>query len=113
MTQASVLAVAAEETVGATSIEGMFLQYGLIGAIAFALGIYALRTIKATEARAQRLEEDNRRLYQIMAEQMIPALTKATDAVGDATIVMAEIRKQAEIDAAVESARQARGRHVG
>lgn len=91
-----------------TSIEGIFLQYGLIGAVALILGFYARNAIKSTEARAQRLEEDNRRLYQIMADQMIPALTKATGAVSDATAVMTEIRKRDEINAAIEAARRAR-----
>ncbi len=91
-----------------TSIEGIFLQYGLIGAVALALGIYARSAIKSTEDRAQRLEDDNRRLYGIMAEQMVPALTKATEAVADASTIMSEIRKQAEINAAVEAARRLR-----
>ncbi len=76
--------------------------------VILALGFYARNAIKATEARAQRLEEDNRRLYQIMTDSMIPALTKATEAVADATAIMAEIRKQAEINAAVEAARKLR-----
>jgi hypothetical protein len=98
----------AAATSGATSIEGIFLQYGLIGAIALVLGVYAKRAIDATEQRARRLEDDNRRLYQIMADQMIPALTKATDAVADATAVITEIRRRDEINAAVEAARRAR-----
>lgn len=90
------------------SVEGIFLQYGLIGAVALVLGFYAQRAIKATEERAKRLEDDNRRLYGIMSDQMIPALTKATGAVSDATAVMTEIRKREEINAAVEAARRVR-----
>lgn len=90
------------------SIEGIFLQYGLIGAVAFALGLYARSAIKATEDRCRRLEEDNRRLYQIMSDQMVPALTKASAAVVDATAVLAEVKKRGEIDAAVEAARRLR-----
>jgi hypothetical protein len=90
------------------TVEGIFLQYGLIGAVALVLGIFARRAINSTEARAQRLEDDNRRLYQMMTDQMIPALTKATEAVADATAIMAEIRRQAEIESAVEAARRRR-----
>lgn len=97
------LAVAADSP--AVSIEGIFLQYGLVGAVALVLGFYARNAIKNTELRAQRLEEDNRRLYQIMADQMIPALTKATGAVNEATVIMAEIKRREEINAAVEAAR--------
>jgi hypothetical protein len=102
------LAWLAEAASSIPSIEGIFLQYGLIGAIALTLGIYARSTIKSTEARAQRLEDDNRRLYQMMTDQVIPALTKATEAVADATTVIAEIRKQAEINSAVEAAQRRR-----
>jgi hypothetical protein len=92
----------------ASSIEGIFLQYGVIGAVALALGLYARGTIRSTEQRAQRLEEDNRRLYQLMAEQFVPALTKAAQAVADATEIMAEIRKRDEIHAVLEAARKLR-----
>jgi hypothetical protein len=93
---------------GGASIESILLNLGLPGVVILALGIYARTTIKSTGDRANRLEEDNRRLYQIMADQMIPALTKATSAVIDATAVMAEIRKRDEINAAVEAARRLR-----
>lgn len=103
-----VLADAGASAAGSTpiTIEGVLLNLGLPGVVILALGIYARSTIKSTEARADRLEEDNRRLYQIMTDSMIPALTKATEAVADATTIMAEIRKQAEINAAVEAARK-------
>ena len=91
------------------SIEGIFLQYGLIGAVALGLGLYARNSIKQTEDRARRLEEDNRRLDGIMADQMVPALTKAASAVADATAIMAAIQKRDEIRAAVEAARKLRG----
>jgi hypothetical protein len=90
------------------SIEGIFLQYGLIGAVALALGLFSRGAIAETKQRAQRLEDDNRRLYQIMTDQMIPALTKATDAVSDCTAVMSEVRRREEINAAVEAARKQR-----
>jgi hypothetical protein len=103
------LLLLAAATTGSPSIEGIFLQYGLIGAIALILGIFARRAIASTEARAQRLEEDNRRLYQMMAEQMVPALTKATEAVVDATAIMAEIKHRADIETAIaEAARRRR-----
>ncbi len=90
------------------TLEGILLNLGLPGVVILALGFYARNAIKNTEARADRLEEDNRRLYQMMTESMIPALTKATEAVADATAIMAEIRKQGEIHAAVEAARKLR-----
>lgn len=103
----------------ATSIEGIFLQYGLIGAVALALGIYARSAIKGTEERARRLEDDNRKLYQIMTDQMIPALTRATDTTMEATEVLTDIQRRDEHEkarqAALEEARRLAGldRHDG
>lgn len=94
---------------GATpTIEGIFLQYGLIGAVALALGLYSRSSIKAGQDREKRLEEDNRRLYGIMADQFVPALTKSSTALAEATAIMAEIKKRDEINAAVEAARKVR-----
>lgn len=92
----------------AVSVESILLNLGLPGVVILALAWYARANIKSTDERAKRLEDDNRRLYQIMADQMIPALTKATTAVADATAVMGEIKRRDEISAAVEAARKAR-----
>jgi hypothetical protein len=88
------------------TIESVLLNLGLPGVVILVLGIYAHTTIKSTEERSKRLEDDNRRLYQIMTDSMIPAVTKANEAVAEATTIMAEIRKQAEINAAVQAARK-------
>jgi hypothetical protein len=90
------------------TIEGVLLNLGLPGVVILALGLYARGTINAERERSKRLEDDNRRLYQIMAEQMVPALTKATSAVIDATAVMGEIKRANEIAAAVEEVRRKR-----
>ncbi len=90
------------------TIEGVLLGYGPIGAAALALGFYARSTIKSTDERAKRLEDDNRRLYALMAEQFVPALTKSAEAVAKASEIMSDIRKRDEINAAVEAARKPR-----
>ncbi len=100
------IAIAAD---GTPSVEGIFLQYGVIGAVALALGGFAINTIKDLRERATRLEEDNRRLYTMMAEQLMPALTKSVDALETATTIMSEIRKRDEINAAVEAAKRRDG----
>lgn len=89
------------------TIESILLNLGLPGVVILVLGFYARATIKAGEERNRRLEDDNRRLYQLMAEQMMPALTKATDAVTDYTLLMGEIKRRDEIAAAVEAAQKA------
>lgn len=88
------------------TVEGILLNLGLPGVVILVLGFYARTTIKGGEERARRLEDDNRRLYQLMADQMMPALTKATDAVTDYTLLMSEIRRREEIAAAVEAAQK-------
>lgn len=90
------------------SIEGILLSQGLSGVVILGLGLYANATIKAGRERERRLEDDNRRLYQLMAEQFMPALTKATDAVTGYTVLMTEMKKREEISAAVEASRKAR-----
>lgn len=90
------------------TVEGILLSLGLPGVVILGLGIYANSTIKAGRERERRLEDDNRRLYQLMAEQMMPALTKATDAVTGYTVLMTEMRKREEISAAVDAARKVR-----
>ena len=102
-----ILAVAGDGAT--TSIEGVFLSYGLIGVVALVLGYFAISTIKDLRERAQRLEEDNRRLYTMMADQFVPALTKSVDAIDTATSIMSEIRKRDEINAAVEAAKRRDG----
>jgi hypothetical protein len=92
-----------------TSIEGVFLSYGLIGVVALVLGYFAISTIKDLRERAARLEDDNRRLYTMMADQFVPALTKSVDALETATTIMSEIRKRDEINAAVEAAKKRAG----
>jgi hypothetical protein len=52
------LAWLAEAASSIPSIEGIFLQYGLIGAIALTLGIYARSTIKSAVEAAQRRRHD-------------------------------------------------------
>lgn len=89
-----------------TSVEGIFLQYGLIGAVAFVLGLYARSAIRATEDRARRLEDDNRRLYQIMFDQMVPALQKANDTIAIAIDLFTEMKRTQERQIALDEARK-------
>lgn len=97
------LAAAATTT---PTVESILLSLGLPGVVILALGIYARGSIKASEERARRLEDDNRRIYQIMTDQMIPALTRATDTTMEATSVIAEMNRHEEKRAAIEEARR-------
>jgi hypothetical protein len=88
------------------SFEGILLNLGLPGVIIIALGWYARSTINTERERARRLEEDNRRLYNLMGEQFVPALTKSNETINQAIAVMVEIQRAEEKKAAVEEARR-------
>lgn len=92
-----------------TSIEGAFLQFGVVGAVALGLTIYARATTKATEERARRFEDDNRRLYTLMADQIMPALTRASDTIVNASSIITEFQRREEQRTAIEAARRQGG----
>jgi hypothetical protein len=50
------LLILAATTDGPTTIEGVFVSYGLIGVVALVLGSFAVSTIKDLRERAKRLE---------------------------------------------------------
>src|SRR4051812_14433736 len=88
------------------TIEGILLNLGLPGVVILALGVYARGTIKEAQERSRRLEDDNRRIYGIMTEQMIPALTKANDTMVEAISIMTEIKAREEKQSAIDEARR-------
>ncbi len=97
---------AAPETASTGSIVGIVLQYGILGIAALVLFFVSRRLYEREQARADRLEADVRRLNELMVEQMVPALTRSTEAVASAQRVMEEIRRQKEIE---DAARRLRG----
>lgn len=99
--------LAATGSNSALTIEGILLNLGLPGVVIIALAVYAKNKDKIAEERNRRLEDDNRRLYQIMTDQMIPALTKANDTMVNAATLMADIKNREERQAAIEEARRA------
>ncbi len=98
--------IAAPETAATGSILGIVLQYGILGIAALVLFFVSRRLYEREQARADRLEADVRRLNELMVEQMVPALTRSTEAVANAQRVMDEIRRQKEIE---DAARRLRG----
>ncbi len=85
---------------------GIVLQYGILGVAALILFFVSRRLYEREQARADRLESDVRRLNELMVEQMVPALTRSTEAVANAQRLMEEIRRQKEIE---DAARRLRG----
>lgn len=98
---------------GTPTIESVLLNLGLPGVVILGLGAFAVGEIKEARDRVRRLEEDNRRLaeekdrvYRVMAEQMMPALTNATNTTMEATRVIADINRREERLAAIEEGRR-------
>ena len=71
------LLAAADPSAG--SIQGVFLQQGVLGAVAFAGGFFAWSTVKRERAAADRATEQLRVQQQWVQEQVVPVLTRATD----------------------------------
>jgi hypothetical protein len=88
------------------NILGVVLQYGILGVAAIILFLVAKRLFDREQARADRLEADVRRLNDLMVDQMVPALTKSTEAVANAVRILEEIRRQKDIE---DAARKLRG----
>src|SRR4051812_41517388 len=88
-----------------TSAQGVFLQYGAVGAILLVLLWFAYGAIKrerdATDrerTRAEKAESEKDELNRLMRTEVIPVLTKATEAttrltdvVGRVTDVLADV----------------------
>lgn len=64
----------------AGSIQGTFLQQGVLGAVALAGGLFAYVTIRRGWAREDALEKRLNELEDSIRTQFVPALTRATDA---------------------------------
>lgn len=81
-----------------TSAQGVFLQYGAIGAILLVLLVFAYGAIKrerdATDkerARADKAEGEKDELNRLMRTEVIPVLTKATEATTRVTDVVGKV----------------------
>lgn len=81
--------------------QGVLLQYGAIGAIAL-LALYAVvklfgRQVAQHErdiARAAKAEEALAALNQLIREQLVVSLTRATDAIGRVAELLSDERKR-------------------
>ncbi len=70
---------ASDAVLSPDSFTAVFLQYGVVGAIALGGMWFAYRSNKRTEARADRLEEQLSALHQETRKDIIPALIASTE----------------------------------
>lgn len=109
----------AGDTAGGLDVS-VFFQYGALGGIAIALiwfarGAYADVRDRAKTAyqdvleRANRLEEENRKLNTLILDRVIPALTTATQIAEESTRLLTTMQHERDIAKAAEQRRPTRG----
>lgn len=91
---------------GALTIEGVLLNLGLPGVVILALGLYARSQIKAGDERYQRLEARYNQNIDMINTQWVPALTRSSVLLGEATKYLSDLKAREEKLAAIEEARR-------
>lgn len=89
------LAPAADPT-GSLDIT-LFAQYGILGIVAAMLIWFAKGAHQRERDRADRIEEENKRLNMLILDRVIPALTSATRAAEESTELLNSIQREREI----------------
>lgn len=72
----------------------VFAQYGVLGIIAAMLIWFAKGAHQRERDRADRLEEDNKRLNALILDRVIPALTSATHAAEESAELMRVLQRE-------------------
>ncbi len=75
----------------------VFAQYGVLGIITALLIIFAKGAYQREKDRADRLETENQRLYQLMLDRVIPALTSAAQAAEESSELLSAIQREREM----------------
>lgn len=64
---------------GPSSLEGVFLQQGVLGAVALAGGWFAWSTVKRERAAADAANARLQKHQEWVQDEVVPVLTRATD----------------------------------
>ncbi len=88
----------------------VFAQYGVLGIITGTLIMFARGAYQREKDRADRGEAETQRLYQLMLDRVIPALTSATQAAEDSTELLRAMQRERELAAIVDLRRPDRRR---
>jgi hypothetical protein len=76
----------------------VFAQYGVLGVITLLLIVFARGAYQREKDRADQAAAENRQLYSLMLDRVIPAVTSATSAVETSTELLAAMQREREID---------------
>lgn len=100
------LMIAAQIDSGGVDVVAMFAQYGILGLGFLALALFARGAYMRERERADRLEEKNDRLNNLILEKFIPSLESATHAVEDSAELLRAIQRERELSQLAERHRQ-------
>ncbi len=88
----------------------VFAQYGVLGVIAAILIWFARGAHQRERDRADRMEQENKRLHELILDRVIPALTSASAAAEDAAELLRAMQRERELTALVHQQTQQRPR---
>lgn len=83
-------------------------QYGVLGVFAAMLVVFARVSYKRETDRADRLEQDNKRLNETIQDRVIPALLSATRAVEESGELLNAMQREREVATSRRHAREDR-----
>lgn len=75
----------------------VFAQYGVLGIVTAGLIFFAKGAHQREKDRADRLEEENRRLNNVIQDKVIPALTSATKAAEESANLLTAIQRERDL----------------
>jgi hypothetical protein len=84
---------------------GTFTQYGVLGVIAAMLIWFAKGAHQRERERADRMEEENRRLNTLILDRVIPALTSATRAAEESAELLSAMQRERDLAKLAEQRR--------
>lgn len=76
---------------------GMFAQFGVVGVIAVMGIIFAKGAYAREKERADSTLAENRRLYELMIERVLPALSSAARAAEDSGELLRSMQREREV----------------
>lgn len=75
----------------------VFAQYGVLGIITLILIFFARGAYQRERDRADRLEQENQRLHELIIDRVIPALGSATRAAEESAELLAAMQREREL----------------
>ena len=84
----------------------VWAQYGVLGIITGILILFARGAYQRERDRADRLEEDNKRLNELIADRVIPALLSAARAAEESADMLRTLQRERELHTIAEQQRR-------